>query len=172
MTAVRALALCAAASIAAALIPAPALAVLASATVTIPGPRPAIAFTSNNITNPALPANTSIAAQITVTTSPVGGGGQLAISSPPSPIGTFGTVLNLSKITATCNLAPPPAASWFTNGSATLVSNGQSGACATFGSGVTTQNANVTISFTLDARSMPADTWGATSGFSLVASAF
>ena len=129
----------------------------------------AVLFTSGNNTSSSLAAGAPLTGTVTVTTKN-GGGGQVWINSPANPIGAGGATLNLALITVTC--IDTGASGWFHNGSATLVPGGSSATCATIDPKINNQTTTMQITFTIDARTLIADTWSATGGFSLGGSAF
>jgi hypothetical protein len=129
----------------------------------------AVKFNSIDRTSTALPAGGPMTATVTVTTNNAGGG-QVWIVSPANPLGAGGARLDLSTITVTC--VDEEGNGWLNGGSATLVPGGHSAACATISPNVLNQNTRMTITFTMDVRNAIADTWSATSGFSLGGSAF
>jgi hypothetical protein len=128
-----------------------------------------VQFHSLDNTSSALPAGGTMTATVTVTTN-TAGGGQVWIVSPANPLGAGGARLDLSTITVTC--VDAEGNGWLNPGSAKLVPGGHSAPCATISSNVNNQATRMTITFTMDVRSAIADTWSATSGFSLGGTAF
>jgi hypothetical protein len=129
----------------------------------------ALNFTSTDNTSSVPASGGPMSATVTVTTQNLGGG-QVWINSPANPIGTGGATLNLALITVTCT--DGGSSGWLNPGSATLVPGGSSAACATINANVNNQTTTLTITFTLDARTITADTWTAAGGFKLAGSAF
>jgi hypothetical protein len=148
--------------------PQPAFANVAGITLTVTGGG-AVQFTSSDNTSTALTAGMPLTASVTVTTKN-GGGGQIWINSPVNPVGAGGATLDLTWITVTC--VDTGASGWLSGGTATLVPNGPSAACATIPAQINNQTTTLRITFTMDARTALGDVWSATPGFSLGGSAF
>jgi hypothetical protein len=146
----------------------PAFASVAGITLTVTGGG-AVHFTSSDNTSTALAAGAPLTASVTVTTKN-GGGGQIWITSPANPVGAGGATLDLTWITVTC--VDTGGSGWLTGGTATLVPNGPSAACATIPAQINNQTTTLSITFTMDARTALGDVWSAAPGFSLGGSAF
>jgi hypothetical protein len=146
----------------------------ASVTVSVVSGSP-VSFAPTDIINAAFPATGTLTATMTVTTTSGGGGGSIALTAPASVTGSGGSIFNPVLISFSC--ARGTAGTWFVPaGTQTIVPGGTSAACATITANQTSQTGTFVITYTINDRydsaaPLDADTWNATSGFSIVATA-
>lgn len=115
----------------------------------------------------AFPASNTIVITGTMKTRP-GGAGDIVITAPTSLSGANGAPFDVTKIHVTCTGAAKAGQTY--DASDTPLSAGGSVTCASYGSKFNSA-VNITVKFTLDDRTLDADTYTGGNVFSMIATA-